>query len=243
MNHRPPSRRLLGRNTQRLGVLTVACLAALGIAGPAGAVPASSHPGRDVPVVRDLARTHADRTRTDQFQSSFDVRQLGAVVGAAVDNRALAVSAGCRPERPCRSVALSFQIVTMAGDQTRLSAGNTGRALNEHCAGCQTLAVAYQFIVAAPRPFTLSAQAQAQLAAVHRQLDALKNSREPVSVVHQQVDALADQVKAVLDREAAAAAKGPALAPLGAVRPTVTTHHQSDQAEQPDSGGQPDRTG
>ncbi|TFV33951.1 hypothetical protein E4K10_42625 [Streptomyces sp. T1317-0309] len=59
-------------------------------------------------------------------------------------NRAVAQSVGCSVHAPCRSVALSFQIVTTAGSNARLiNATNLSQAVNEHCPGCQTFSGAY----------------------------------------------------------------------------------------------------
>lgn len=230
MKHRMPYRSSpTGRKAGRTALLTAACLAALGVATPAGATSASSRLGRDTAAVHNFVYTHANRVRPDQFQDSFSIHQLGAVVGAGVDNRATALSAGCAPADPCRSVALSFQIVTVAGADVRLNATNLGRAVNDHCPGCQTLAGAYQFIVSTPRPFTLGAQAKGQLDAIHRRLDELRTSQDPVPVLHERADALADEVVAVLNRAAEAAPRGPAVSPLDKSGPAVTMHRHFDQ--------------
>ncbi|WP_354644629.1 hypothetical protein [Kitasatospora camelliae] len=228
MNHRSPYRRSTTvRNARRLGVLATTCLAALSVAVPAGATP-SGHPGRGVSAVQDRANTHASRAWPTRFRDTFAVHELGAVFGVHADNRATAVSAGCLPRKPCRSVALSFQVVTMAGSQVRLTATNLGRAINEQCPGCQTLAGAYQFVVSTPRPFSLSAPARAQLAGIHHRLDALRTSEEPIPVIREKADALAAEVMAVLDREAAAAPTGPAVDTLQTFRPKVTMHRHFD---------------
>ncbi|GAA5014667.1 hypothetical protein GCM10025734_62410 [Kitasatospora paranensis] len=157
MKHRTSHRAsIIGRTAGRLGVLSAACLTALAVAAPADAVPFSSHPGRGVAAFADHAATHASRVHPDQYDDSFTVHELGSVYSVGANNRATAVSAGCSTQHPCRSIALSFQIVTMAGDNVRLNATNLGRAINEQCPGCQTLAGAYQFIVSTPQPFRLS---------------------------------------------------------------------------------------
>jgi hypothetical protein len=222
---------IISRKAKRLGLLTISCMAALTVAVPAVAAPSSSYIGRAFGAAQDLARTHANRAHPDQFKDTFAIHQLGAVVGARVDNRAIAASAGCKPDDPCRSVALSFQIVTMAGSNVRLSASNIGRAVNYECPGCQTLAVAYQFIVSTPRPFTLSDTAKGQLEAIEDQLDALRDSQEPIALIHKCADSLADEVKAILNREAAAAPRGPVVHPLDTFQPTVTMHSHFDQQD------------
>ncbi|GAA0676544.1 hypothetical protein GCM10010193_32130 [Kitasatospora atroaurantiaca] len=235
MNHRASyrssivRREAVSRKAKRCGLLTTVCLAALTVAVPAGAAPSLSHISRDVAVVANRAYTHANRAHPDRYQDTFAIHELGSVVGAGVDNRATAVSAGCSPLRPCRSVALSFQIVTMAGADVHLNATNLGHAVNDHCTGCQTLAGAYQFIVSTPQPFSLSTRAKGQLDAIHRQLDDLRASQEPTSVIHDRADALAAEVLAVLNREAAAAPRGPAVSPRSSSEPVVTMHRHFDQ--------------
>jgi hypothetical protein len=221
---------IIGRTAGRLGVLSAACLTALAVAAPADAVPFSSHPGRGVAAFADHAATHASRVHPDQYDDSFTVHELGSVFSVGANNRATAVSAGCSTQHPCRSIALSFQIVTMAGDDVRLNATNLGRAVNEQCPGCQTLAGAYQFIVSTPQPFRLSQGARNQLLGIHRRLDALRTSNDPISVVKQRADDLAAQVKAVLDREASSAPKSGELNPLAKSGPSVTMHRHYDGA-------------
>ncbi|MFE3109082.1 hypothetical protein ACFXKJ_19495 [Kitasatospora indigofera] len=231
MKHRNSHRSsIIGRTAGRLGVLSGACLAALAVAAPADAVPFSSHPGRGVAAFADRATTHANRVHPDQYEDSFTVHELGTVFSVAANNRATAVSTGCSSQHPCRSIALSFQIVTMAGDDVRLNATNLGRAVNEQCPGCQTLAGAYQFIVSTAQPFALSPAAKSQLAAVHRRLDALDTSNDPVPVVKQRADDLAAQVKAILDREASSAPRGGAPGLAAKSGPSVTMHRHYDGA-------------
>jgi hypothetical protein len=138
-----------------------------------------------------------------------------------VRNQANAVGVGCSVDDHCRSVALSFQIVTMAGDHTHLTAVNRGDAVNEYCNGCQTLAGAYQFVVSTPRPFTLDAATQRRLADIHRRLDALTRSALPATDLRARADALAGEVNIVL-RDAVA------HAPKGGERPSVTLHRHLD---------------
>ncbi|MFD9130588.1 hypothetical protein [Kitasatospora sp. NPDC059571] len=218
---------IIGRTAGRLGVLTAACLTALAVAAPAEAS-TFSYPGHGVAVVHDRATTHADRAHPDQYRDSFAIHELGAVFGLGADNRATAVSAGCSASHPCRSIALSFQIVTMAGSHVRINATNLGRAVNEQCPGCQTLAGAYQFIVSTPAPFSLDAQARNQLAVIHHRLDALQTSNASIDDIKQRADALAAQVKTILDRAAAAAPKDREVNPLGTTGPSVTMHRHFD---------------
>ncbi|OIJ92282.1 hypothetical protein [Streptomyces monashensis] len=201
-------------------------LFAAGIAGVATAVPAQaamavSGEVAHAAVVTDHVFSHADRAHHTQERDEFTVRQFGTVNATAVRNQADAVSSGCSADDHCRSVALSFQIVTVAGVHTHLNAVNLSNAVNKDCTGCQTLAGAYQFVVSTPTPLTLNASTQRQLAGVHRRLDALTHSSLPAADLKKQVDDLAAQVTGILHSAVAHAPKQEAT-------PTVTLHRHLD---------------
>ncbi|GHD95919.1 hypothetical protein [Streptomyces naganishii] len=197
-------------------------LFAAGVAGVATAVPAQAATAAPhAAVASDHVFSHADRAHHTQADDSFTVRQFGTVNAAAVRNQANAVSAGCSADDDCRSVALSFQIVTFAGARTHLNAVNLSDATNERCTGCQTLAGAYQFVVSTPTPFTFDRGTQRQLADIHRRLDELSRSSLPAADLKSRVDALAGEVTDVLHDAVAKAPKGDA-------RPDVTMHRHLD---------------
>jgi hypothetical protein len=222
MNHRKPRTRPHARAAAGLGIAATAGLA-LTAAGPAAAGPGTLRPG--VAIAVDMAYAHADRTHVNQFDESFTIHEYGPSVAVTANNRATAESAGCTLDNPCRSVALSYQIVTTAGRNARLiNATNLSRAVNAHCPACQTYSAAYQFVVATPRGFSLSRQARSRLTAIDREVDALKTSRLPLSQITRQADELARQVKAILDGEAARAPRATGTDPLADFAPTVTMH-------------------
>ncbi|WP_042364012.1 hypothetical protein [Streptacidiphilus neutrinimicus] len=214
------------RRAVRVGLIATAGLGVIG--GTAGVAQAVGGPS-GVALASDGAHTLADRAHETRFQDSFTVHQYGTLYAASARNQAQAISAYCSPHDPCRSVALSFQIVTMAGTNIHLNALNLSKAENVHCSGCQTLAGAYQFIVSTPRPFTLSATAERQLAEIHRKLDALGRSTAPTAELKSQVDALAAQVTAILKAAAATAPKGPGVSALDQMEPEVTVHRVFDE--------------
>ena len=146
-------------------------------------------------------------------------------------NQAVAESVACSPDAPCRAVSLSFQIVTMAGTDIHLNAVNLSNAENEHCAGCQTVAGAYQFVVDTPGAFTLSRTAMSQLEQIHHQLNALSNSTLSADQVQSAADALALKVAAILKNAAATTPEGPVLHPLTAsgVKPSVKVYRDFQQ--------------
>ncbi|MFE0543157.1 hypothetical protein [Streptomyces sp. NPDC058891] len=226
MNHRKPSTRRRSRSAVGLG-LGVAASATLSLVAATGAAAAGPVAGRSggAAIAVDLAQARADRTRVNQFDESFRIHEYGPSVAVSAYNRAVAQSVGCSVHAPCRSVALSFQIVTTAGSNARLiNATNLSQAVNEHCPGCQTFSGAYQFVVATPRAFTLGSAARRELAVIEDQVEALKTSRVPVAEVTRQADVLARRVKAVLDGEMARAPRATGSDPLADFVPHVTMY-------------------
>ncbi|WP_152617486.1 hypothetical protein [Phaeacidiphilus oryzae] len=213
----------MSRRTVRFGLLATAGLAALASAAPAAE--AAEGIGHDVGVATDDVFSRADAAHTVDATDSFTVHQFGPLVAAHLHNEAVAASVACHPDRPCRSVALSFQIDTMAGTRIHLQADNTSSAENIHCAGCETFAGAWQFVVSTPQAFRLTPAEQARLGTIHRQLDALTHSKLPTSEVRAQADVLAGEVTTLLQTAAAHAPQGPGTDPLGSFRPTVTVQH------------------
>lgn len=212
----------LTRRAVRVGLF------AAGVAGVATAVPAQAATGgaatggaAKVAVASDHVFSHADRHDHTEEKDSFTIRQVGKVAAASVRNQANAVSAGCTADDDCRSVALSFQIVTVAGEHTRLNAVNLSDAVNKSCTGCQTLAGAYQFVVSTPAPLTLDSAHRRQLADIQRRLDALTRSDVPATDLRTRADALAAEVNTVLKDAVADAPKGDA-------QEDVTMHRHLD---------------
>ncbi|MEZ0065209.1 hypothetical protein ABIA32_001197 [Streptacidiphilus sp. MAP12-20] len=219
------------RRALRFGLLATAGLGVIGTTtGAAQAAGFGSGPVQGIAVADDSAHTLANPAHESRFQDSFTVHQYGALFAAGVRNQATATASHCSAADPCRSVALSFQIVTMAGTNIHLNAVNLSRAANVHCPGCESLAGAYQFIVSTPRPFTLDAAAQRQLAVVHRKLDALGRSTASIADIRRQADVLAAQVAAILKSAAASAPKGPGVDALAQLEPQVTVHRVFDQS-------------
>ncbi|MGW4444563.1 hypothetical protein [Streptomyces sp. NPDC004682] len=230
MKHRKPHTRLLRSRVAGIGVAATAAFAATATV-PATAVTLPTAPtapsgaAGKAAIAVDLANSRADRTHMYDFDESFRIHEYGPTVAVTANNRATAMSVGCSADAPCRSVALSFQIVTTAGSNARLiNATNLSRASNEHCPSCETLSAAYQFVVATPREFHLSKASRSELAGIQRQVDALRTSRLPIARIRERADALAQQVKVILDRETARAPRGDARDPRTNFAPTVTMH-------------------
>ncbi|MDF3298672.1 hypothetical protein [Streptomyces tropicalis] len=222
MNHRKPRTSTVARTAVSISMAAGAGLVMTTTMASAATGPGISH---DVATAVDLAHSRADRVHLSQFDETFRIHEYGPSIAVTANNRATAESVGCSPLAPCRSVALSFQIVTTSGRNARLiNATNIGRSVNEHCPECQTFAGAYQFVVATPRAFTLGGSARSELAGLARRAAALRSSTLPVSRIRQSADDIARQIKAVLDREAARAPRGGGSDPGADFDPTVTMH-------------------
>ncbi|SEL85061.1 hypothetical protein [Streptacidiphilus jiangxiensis] len=140
------------------------------------------------------------------------------------DNRAAPDSVHGRPSPLCRSVFLSFRIVTMAGTDIRLNASSLRCADHVHRPRCQAYFGAYQFIVSTPRPFTLRASDRQALADIHRKLDAVGRSLAPDIEIRRQADGLAAQVTVVLRAAAARVPRGPGVPALTQNQARVTVY-------------------
>jgi hypothetical protein len=233
--HRAPRPVSGPRRLFRLGILATAAIGTVGaVAGAAQAVSfgdaySSDSGGIAVASNESFALSNAGDQTT--FKDSFTIHQYGAVFAANVRNDATAESVACSPDAPCRAVSLSFQVITMAGTDIHLNADNISNADNVHCAGCQTVAGAYQFVVDTPGAFTLSPAAESQLAAIHRELNALSDSALPIADVQSRADALAVQVSAILKTAAASAPEDSVMRPMtaGAATPTVRVYRDFQQ--------------
>ncbi|MGI5142100.1 MULTISPECIES: hypothetical protein [unclassified Streptomyces] len=215
-HRKPRTHSVLTQRAVRVGLL------AAGAAGLATAVPAQAAAGAAHSAVAiDHLYSRAGFIHHTDVKDSFTVRQFGTVRAGTVRNQATALGVGCSVDDHCRSVAFSFQIVTMAGERVHLNAINRGDAINQYCNGCQTLAGAYQFVVSTPRPFTLDNATQGRLADIHRRLDDLTRSTLSAADLRAQADSLAAEVNAVLRDAVAKAPKGPE-------RPNVTLHRHLD---------------
>lgn len=226
MKTKPPSRhraRPDRSNVLRYGVLATACLGTLGLT--AGAAEAFAGVG----VADEHAHALANPGNPDVFRVAFGIHQYGEVLAASARNQAQAESVSCREDDPCRSIALSFQIVTMAGEHIHLNALNLSSSENVHCDGCEALAGAYQFVVSTPIAFALSPHTQVQLQHIENELDALGSSHASIAQIKADADALAAQVAAILHAAAAAALAGHAPLAAQSTDPLVTMHRMFHQ--------------
>ncbi|MFF9058898.1 hypothetical protein ACIRPQ_08095 [Streptomyces sp. NPDC101213] len=222
MNHRKPRTGTVTKKALGLSMVATAGLAMTTTVASATTGPGISH-GAAIAV--DMAHSRADRTHVNQFDESFEIHEFGPSAAVTANNRAMAESVGCSLDAPCRSIALSFQIVTASGRYARLiNATNISRAANGHCPSCQTFSGAYQFVVATPRAMSLSRAARGELGSIQSQVGLLRRSGLTIAQVKRRADELAAQVKDVLDREAQRAPRGGTDSSLTDFEPTVTMH-------------------
>lgn len=214
--------RLARRGAYRFGLVASACLGMVGLA--TGAAQAFAVGG----VVTTSTHALANPGHPYVFQDTFEVHQLGAVLAGGARNQAEAESIQCSAARPCRSVSLSFQVVTMVGAPAHLNAVNLSSSENVRCPGCQSLAVAYQFVVSTESAFALSPATLQELGNLHNQLNALRASNAPATQLKADVDALAGQVTSILKAAVAAAPKG-AHAGTSSTAPQVMVHRMVGQ--------------
>ncbi|MFF2205108.1 hypothetical protein [Streptomyces sp. NPDC058145] len=202
MHHRKPSTPKTTTTAIRLSAAITAGLAMTTITTTARATPTRPNNTPHIAIAVDTAYSHADRTHMNQTDTTFTIHEYGPTTAVTANNRATAISAGCTPNNPCRSIALSYQIVTTAGHNAHLiNATNLSRSLNNHCPTCQTLSAAYQFIIATPRQLTLSHQTRTQLSTINHQINTLKTSPLPIDQITHHADELAHQIKTILDHE------------------------------------------
>jgi hypothetical protein len=167
--------------------VTVGLLAAAGLAH-------TSPPGPQVVNAASAINTTATHV---EISFSWMVRSSNApdVVAA---NSALAVSR-CRD---CSTGAVAFQVLLLADVRSTVTAGNQAVAVDEPtCVNCQTVAMAYQFIVASTGPLWLTRRGWLRLQLVHRELVLLLRQTLPGPVLQARTAALARRLQAVLFRE------------------------------------------
>jgi len=180
-----PSARL-GR---RAGAVAVAVVLAVGWGSVA---PAEAH---DRTVTTDVTVTVRQDGQT-RARSALRVAPTFAPQVSAV-NRANA-SARCDA---CRAVAVSFQVVLANRGPGDVAADNAAVALNEGCARCEAVAIAYQFVVVSPHRSHLTPAGHQRLARVRLELSRLSRSGAPAADVNAQAEALAAEVADVLTTE------------------------------------------
>jgi hypothetical protein len=115
----------------------------------------------------------AVNTKDDSFvfRLTFAILQ---VTGAVVDNQNAAVAySNCSL---CQTVAISIQTLLVSGDATTFAPVNEAIALDQSCDQCDTLAIAYQFVVGIGSRLKFTAEGRQEIADIRHQLEMLRNS-------------------------------------------------------------------
>jgi len=120
-------------------------------------------------------------------------------------NAAVAVNSGCTD---CSTVAVAFEGVLVVGSPTTFDPTNLALAYNVNCSGCTAFADAYQQVVQTSTRVRVSKQGRHEIAAIRKDLDALRH--EDLTV-----DQIAARVAA--DEQAFARVLTTELVPVGHV--------------------------
>jgi putative peptide zinc metalloprotease protein len=142
------------------------------------------------------------------FRLAFKIRR---VAGDIVDNSNSAV-AFSQCER-CRTTAIGIQIVLVTGNPTTVTPTNVAIALNNQCTLCATFASAYQFVLGTGGPVRFTAAGNQQLAAIKRELRALRGGELSPAELQGRVSALMTRLRTVLGTQLVAAGRSDDEAP------------------------------
>lgn len=101
----------------------------------------------------------------------------------------------------CRAVAASFQVVLANNAPTNVAADNAAFASNENCTRCETVAIAYQFVVVNPHRSQLTPTGAVRLARARLALLQLTRSGRPAAEITAEAEGLAAEVASILTTE------------------------------------------
>lgn len=127
------------------------------------------------------------------FKLAFAIRR---VTGDVVDATNAAVAYASCTE--CQTVAISIQILLVAGDPSVVSPTNVALAINQDCTLCDTLATAYQFALGYETVPRFTPEGQRQVHDIFKALQDLKKSDLSGPELQARVDELMDRLAGVL---------------------------------------------
>lgn len=130
------------------------------------------------------------------FKFAFEIRR---VAGEVVDNENVALAYN-ECER-CRSVAVAIQIVLVVGSPSVVTPGNVAVALNYQCTLCESLAMAYQFVIGVPDDFHFSGEAMSEMKRIRNEIRRLRKLDLSIPELKARIDALADRLRVVLKED------------------------------------------
>ena len=127
------------------------------------------------------------------FEFAFSIRR---VAGEVVDETNTAVAYNeCEQ---CRAVAVAIQIVLVVGHPSVVTPGNVAVAVNYQCTLCESLAMAYQFVVGVPADFHFSGRARSEIVHIRNEIRKLRKEDLPLDELRRRIDALADRLRQVI---------------------------------------------
>lgn len=101
----------------------------------------------------------------------------------------------------CTTVAIAFEGILVTGSPSTFDPTNLALAYNVNCTGCTTVAEAYQEVVQSSTRVRITGAGRREIAAIRRELDALKKQDLTYDEIAARVEALEDRFAAVLHND------------------------------------------
>jgi putative peptide zinc metalloprotease protein len=102
----------------------------------------------------------------------------------------------------CRSVAVAVQVVLIMSNPAVVTPQNFAIAVNELCTRCTTVALAYQYVITTDGVVRFSAEGNARMASLEREISSLAGSAElDPPTLEARVDPLVKQIWGLVDEE------------------------------------------
>jgi putative peptide zinc metalloprotease protein len=163
------------------------------VAGVALVAGIAATPGEAVAGGDNAAVAINTKNGSSLFRFAFKVRR---VAGGIVDSSNAAVAfSQCES---CRTTAIAIQIVLATGNPTTVTPTNVAVALNDQCTLCVTFASAYQFVLGTGGPVRFTAEGNQELAAIKRELRALRRAHLEPPELQERVSSLMTRLRTVL---------------------------------------------
>jgi putative peptide zinc metalloprotease protein len=130
------------------------------------------------------------------FKLAFSIRR---VTGDVVDETNTAVAYNeCEQ---CRAVAVAIQIVLVVGSPSVVTPGNVAVAVNYQCTLCESLAMAYQFVIGVPADFHFTGHAMSEIREIRREIWKLRKEDLTIAELRERIDALAQRLRVLIRGE------------------------------------------
>ena len=166
---------------------------------------------------------------SDIFRIAFAIKRA---MGDVVDSGNAAVAfASCTD---CETVAVSIQVVLLMNDPSIVTPTNLAIAINQECTLCTTLASAYQVILTTDGPVRFTSAGYGEIAAIRRELLAMRNAGLTVEEILGRLDQLMDRFFRVLTEEMVDAGS-----PNGGATPASSPSASSEVSPSPELSPSP----